>query len=105
MKRISLKLESKAFDALDAYCRQNDVTISNAIRKFICEGIEQYQNSKCAKNGTFELLVNQKRGIRASIESLLILRSLIPDKETIDDIKKRAEVILEDGWIFENDDS
>ena len=101
MERLTLRLSSSEKEMIDAYCEKKEMTVNAALRELIIMGLEKAQQSEekiSLEHARYELLVNEQRGHRASVESLLLLRYLVSDKETLENVKKKAESILENGW-------
>lgn len=53
------------------------------------------EKTNCEEN---DLLINEKQGHRAFVESLLLLRYLVADKAVLEDLRGKALAVLEDGW-------
>ena len=86
---------------IDDYCEEKEMTINTALRELIITGIEEskkLENKLNPESARYELLVNEQRGHRASVEGLLLLRYLVSDQDVLENVKKKAENLLEDGW-------
>jgi len=113
-------LDDETKNLLDTYCKETHTKFSDAFRLFIREGVSNFNQKKDFKpqnNVNSEgLSLNEKRGIKASIESLMLLRELANEissirsevsrvdknKINVDGLIKasglKADEILKNGW-------
>lgn len=105
MNPTTIRLDSKTRKMLDDYCAEMGTKMSDALRCLIRDSLVRYNR----KNeigfvdfiGSEGLMLNQKRAIRASIESVYLLRYLVNDKD-IDEVRKKTSNILKQGWFYDN---
>jgi hypothetical protein len=106
MKLMTLRLDKETKKMLDDYCHDNSIGISNSIRQFIRDGIERYNKNKkigfVDNIGSAGLMVNEKRVMKAVIETVYLVRGLVKDKALLDEASKKSTDILKDGWIYDN---
>lgn len=104
MLKTSLRFDSKLKEKIDNYCAESNKKLSDAIRYFIELGLAQHQQKKAhgysQTVGKNSLMLNEKRNIRASIETLYLLRQLIKEPEVIDQAANKTLDILESGWNY-----
>ncbi len=79
--------------------------MSDALRYFIKKGLDSYQEEKEIgqkyNKGIGSLMVNEKRAIRASIESLLIVRKLCKDPKILEEVSKETDKLMANKWIYD----
>lgn len=106
MKKTSIVLDEETIKLLDSYCHKTKIKKSESIRLFITEGIERYNKNKKTgfvdNIGSAGLMVNEKRVMKAVIETVYLVRSLVKDQALLDESSKKATDILKDGWIYDN---
>ena len=111
MEPMTIRLDSKIRKMLDDYCAEMGVKLSDAFRTLIKDSLERYK--KRGEVGFIDsvgpegLMINEKRAIRASIESTLILRqlagSLLKDEKIIKEINAEVSRIMKEGWQYDNE--
>lgn len=110
MKKTSIQMDEITKKSLDAYCVETGSQLSEAIRKFIKQGLENHAKNKTLgyqnSIGPDGLMVNQKYAIRASIEGTLLLRELaksnLNDQSILDKIDAEVSKIMKTGWQYDN---
>jgi len=99
-------LDDNSRKLLDEYCYETGMKFSDAIRKFINDNAVNYRMKKeirfVGSVGENGLMINEKRAIRAAIESLFLLRNLVADEATLDDAVKKTDAILKQGWLYDS---
>lgn len=106
----TIRLDAKTKKLLDEYCSDNGIKMSNAIRDIVSTFLENYKRRGelgfVDSVGPEGLMVNEKRAIRASIESTLILRkvakSLLKNSGELVEIDEDVKKIMKDGWEYDN---
>jgi len=106
MKKTSIMLDAETRKLLDDYCSNTGMKLSDAFRQFIRGGVAHYKKQKESgfidNIGPEGLMVNEKRAIRAAIESLFIVRSIANDKKILEEAEKKTDDILKQGWFYDN---
>ncbi len=93
-----MRLSDEIGTLLEKFCDQNRVKTSDALRNFVRDGLEN-SNAKKEEN-LLNLKENnglnkkQQIAISASIESLLLLRNLVKDREILEKASSKTEEIL-----------
>ena len=98
MKVFTVRLDDELGTLLENFCDQNKIKTSDALRNFIRDGLENF-NTKTDKNSSEFKLNNdfnkpQKMAISASIETLLLLRHLVNDRDILEKASKKTDEIL-----------
>lgn len=110
MKKTSILIDNNTRKQLDDYCDETGSQLSDAIRTLVRLGLEKYQHEQRIgfkeSVGPEGLMVNEKRAIRASIESTLLLRELVKvnlkDQKRLDEIDAEVSRIMKEGWLYDN---
>lgn len=107
----TIRLDTKTKKLLDEYCSDKGIKMSNALRDIVSQFLENYKRRSelgfVDSVGPEGLMVNEKRAIRASIESTLILRqvakSLLKNSSDLSGIDEEVKKIMKDGWEYDNE--
>ena len=106
MKKTSIMLDSKTRKLLDQYCFDTGMKMSDAFRQFINEGVLRYDQQQALgfsqSVGSDGLMLNEKRALRASIESLYIIRNLVKDAQFLEEVARKTDEVLKQGWHYDN---
>lgn len=110
MEPTTIRLDAKTRKQLNDYCAETGAKMSDAFRVLIQDSLDRYNLKKDVgftdSVGPAGLMLNEKRAIRASIESTLILRklatSLLNNESVIDEIDTDVSKILTQGWQYDN---
>ncbi len=98
MKVFTVRLDDELGTLLENFCDQNKIKTSDALRNFIRDGLENFNTRTEVSSSNFkahnDLNQNQKIAISATIESLLLLRHLVKDREILEKASKKTEEIL-----------
>ncbi len=98
MKVFTVRLDDELGTLLENFCDQNKIKTSDALRNFIRDGLENF-NTKTDNNylefkANTDLSKHQKVAISASIETLILLRHLVKDREILEKASKKTDEIL-----------
>lgn len=106
MGPTSIRLDSSTQKMLDDYCAENGCKMSEALRQLVRDSLERHNRKNeigfIDSIGPEGLMVNEKRAIRAAIESLYLLRKLVKDKDILEKITEQTDEILKQGWLYDN---
>ncbi|MBU0456457.1 MAG: hypothetical protein ABIH77_04780 [Pseudomonadota bacterium] len=106
MSTLTIRIDATLRKQLDDYCSETGSKMSDALRHFIKDGLERHQQKNelgfVDSIGSQGLMVNEKRAIRAVIESLYIVRSLAKDQAVLDETTEKAKDVLREGWFYDN---
>lgn len=104
MSPTTVRLDADTRKMLDDYCAETGIKMSDALRQLVRQSLEQYQqHHDKASTHSNSLMVNEKRAIRASIESLYLLRQLVNDPQVLQNIVEQTDDILKTGWLYETE--
>ena len=105
MAGSTIRIDEQTRIMLKDYCTETGQTMSDAYRGFIREGIEHYKHNKelgyqqsIGKEG---LMINQQNAIRASIETLALVRALVDDEAILANAINTTKRTLQDGWQYD----
>lgn len=101
MSPTTVRLDADTRKLLDDYCAETGLKMSDALRQLVRQSLEQHHGK--ASTHSDSLMVNEKRAIRASIESLYLLRQLVNDPQVLQDIVEQTDAILKTGWLYETE--
>ena len=101
MSPTTVRLDADTRKLLDDYCAERGLKMSDALRQLVRQSLEQHHSKASTRSDS--LMVNEKRAIRASIESLYLLRQLINDPQVLQDIVEQTDAILKTGWLYETE--
>lgn len=98
LKVFTVRLDDELGTLLENFCDQNKIKTSDALRNFIRDGLENF-NTKTDNNylefkANTDLSKHQKVAISASIETLILLRHLVKDREILEKASKKTDEIL-----------
>ena len=98
MKVFTVRLDDELGTLLENFCDQNKIKTSDALRNFIRDGLENVNTRTEDSSSNFkannDFNKHQKMAISASIESLILLRNLVKDREILEKAAKKTEEIL-----------
>mgnify|MGYP000119577226 CR=1 FL=1 len=98
MKVFTVRLDDELGTLLENFCDQNKIKTSDALRNFIRDGLENFNTGTDNRSSEFksntDLNKHQKMSISASIETLLLLRHLVKDREVLEKASKKTDEIL-----------
>ena len=107
MKKTSITLDPETRKMIDDYCAQTGKKFSDSLREFIRQGCEQYKVEKeigfKSSIGQGGLMVNEKRAIRASIETLFLVREIFNNPSQSELISNKVDEIMKQGWFYDNE--
>ena len=86
---------------IEAISNKEKLPLSKIMRNLLDEGLSNYEDDGTQKR---RLLIAEKKGIWASIESLLYLRKLIAkgDERMITEVKKETREILSKAFVLDD---
>ena len=98
LKVFTVRLDDELGTLLENFCDQNKIKTSDALRNFIRDGLENFNTKTDDKSSEFKANTDfnkhQKMAISASIESLILLRHLVNDREILEKAAKKTDEIL-----------
>ena len=98
MKVFTVRLSDEIGALLENFCNQKRMKTSDALRNFVRDGLENANTKKEENLSNLkednDLNKKQQIAISASIESLLLLRNLVKDREILERAANKTEEII-----------
>lgn len=104
MKKTSVMLSDETRVQLEKFAKESGITVSDSIRILIQAGLKNCP-SKNALNekkqeGKGSLMLNEQLSIQAVLECLTLLRNMVRDKKTCEEISLKVGKKVSEGWVY-----